>query len=46
MNKYVWTNQPRYNKHVWAFIYFCRRLGDTVNISYNGDDTMDVEVLK
>lgn len=42
----VWKNQPRYNKHVWAFIHFCRRQGDEIDIVYKNNDLMDVYVYK
>ena len=35
-NWQVWRNIPN-NKHAWAFIHYCRRLGDKIYIKNKGD---------
>jgi hypothetical protein len=40
----VWYDQPKYNKHVWAFIHYCRNQGDRVHVRKK-TNTMDVLVI-
>lgn len=41
----TWRNQPTDCKHVWAFVYYCRRQGDTVQIEPLGKGKMHVTVI-
>lgn len=40
----IWEDQPKHCKHVWAFIYYCRRKGDRVRIREK-TNVMDVLVI-
>ena len=38
-----WESQPN-DKHTWAFYYFCKRKGDKVTVSFNKDNTINIEI--
>lgn len=42
---HVWRSQPN-DKHTWAFVYFCKRQGDSVRTRSNDDRTLDVWVRR
>lgn len=41
----VWRRQPR-DKHLWAFYYFCKRMGDKIAVNRRPDGKVDLYVWR
>lgn len=39
----IWEREPN-DDHAWAFIHYCRRQGDDVNVLKHKDDTITIVV--